>query len=101
MFTPIPSMHPTYVQAPPGRIYEEVLQAHGGSRVDNAQVCVVCHNPNLSSSGRTVDASLTAPAEKEKLAAAGCQTKLVEHGHFKKVLKPKAQRDGKKAAKKG
>jgi OmcA/MtrC family decaheme c-type cytochrome len=49
----------------------ESLQAHGGNRVDNAQVCVVCHNPNLSSSGRTADASLTAPAEKEKLAAAG------------------------------
>jgi OmcA/MtrC family decaheme c-type cytochrome len=49
----------------------ETLEGHGGNRVDNVQVCVTCHNPNLSSSGRTADASLTAPTEKEALAAAG------------------------------
>jgi OmcA/MtrC family decaheme c-type cytochrome len=33
----------------------ESLQLHGGSRVDNTAICVVCHNPNLSSSGRAAD----------------------------------------------
>jgi OmcA/MtrC family decaheme c-type cytochrome len=32
----------------------ERLELHGGNRVNNVQVCVFCHNPNLSSSGRTV-----------------------------------------------
>ncbi|MEE9534818.1 MAG: OmcA/MtrC family decaheme c-type cytochrome, partial [Acidimicrobiia bacterium] len=40
----------------------EWLELHGGSRVlgagsdpDQPPVCVICHNPNLSSSGRTAD----------------------------------------------
>ncbi|MGB6409562.1 MAG: hypothetical protein WBF16_00010, partial [Candidatus Deferrimicrobiaceae bacterium] len=33
----------------------ETLELHGGSRVNNVQVCVFCHNPNKSSSGRTAD----------------------------------------------
>jgi OmcA/MtrC family decaheme c-type cytochrome len=32
----------------------EILEMHGGSRVNNVQICVMCHNPNLSSSGRTL-----------------------------------------------
>jgi OmcA/MtrC family decaheme c-type cytochrome len=32
----------------------EIFEGHGGSRVNNVQVCVICHNPNLSSSGRTL-----------------------------------------------
>jgi OmcA/MtrC family decaheme c-type cytochrome len=32
----------------------EVFEGHGGNRVNNVQVCVMCHNPNLSSSGRTI-----------------------------------------------
>lgn len=35
------------------------LELHGGSRVNNVQVCVMCHNPNLSSSGRTTPAGKT------------------------------------------
>lgn len=35
----------------------ETLQLHGGNRVDNIAVCVVCHNPNLSSSGRGANLS--------------------------------------------
>ena len=35
----------------------ETLELHGGSRVNNPQVCVFCHNPNKSSSGRTADPS--------------------------------------------
>lgn len=33
----------------------EIFEGHGGNRVNNVQVCVMCHNPNLSSSGRTID----------------------------------------------
>jgi OmcA/MtrC family decaheme c-type cytochrome len=40
----------------------ETLELHGGSRVDNPQVCVMCHNPNKSSSGRTVDPANISPA---------------------------------------
>jgi OmcA/MtrC family decaheme c-type cytochrome len=40
----------------------ETLELHGGSRVNNPQVCVFCHNPNKSSSGRTVDPSLPSSA---------------------------------------
>jgi OmcA/MtrC family decaheme c-type cytochrome len=49
----------------------EIIEAHGGNRVNNVQVCVTCHNPNLSSSGRVVDASLTAQDQKDLLEAAG------------------------------
>ena len=49
----------------------ENLELHGGSRVNNIQVCVVCHNPNLSSSGKTTDATLTPPDQKELIAEAG------------------------------
>jgi OmcA/MtrC family decaheme c-type cytochrome len=35
----------------------EVFEGHGGNRVNNAQVCVMCHNPNLTTSGRTITAS--------------------------------------------
>ena len=40
----------------------EILELHGGSRVNNPQVCVMCHNPNKSSSGRTVDPSAPSSA---------------------------------------
>jgi len=49
----------------------ENLELHGGSRVNNVQVCVVCHNPNLSSSGTTADATKTAADQKELLEEAG------------------------------
>jgi OmcA/MtrC family decaheme c-type cytochrome len=35
----------------------EIFEGHGGSRVSNAQTCVMCHNPNMTSSGRTITAS--------------------------------------------
>ncbi|MBI5494485.1 MAG: hypothetical protein HY904_05615, partial [Deltaproteobacteria bacterium] len=38
----------------------ETIEGHGGNRVDNPQVCLVCHNPNLSSSGRGADPTLIA-----------------------------------------
>ena len=34
----------------------KTLELHGGNRVNNVQVCVMCHNPNLSSGGRTTPA---------------------------------------------
>ena len=40
----------------------EVFEGHGGNRVNNAQVCVMCHNPSLTSSGRTITASPINPA---------------------------------------
>jgi OmcA/MtrC family decaheme c-type cytochrome len=39
--------------------------------VDNVQVCVICHNPNLSSSGRAADTTQTDQEEKDALAEAG------------------------------
>jgi len=39
----------------------ERLELHGGSRVNNVQVCVFCHNPNLSSSGRTSTSNVNVP----------------------------------------
>lgn len=39
----------------------ERLEFHGGNRVYETQLCVACHNPNLTSSGRTItDAKLSA-----------------------------------------
>jgi OmcA/MtrC family decaheme c-type cytochrome len=41
----------------------EALELHGGNRVNETAVCAVCHNPNLSSSGRGADpANVTDPA---------------------------------------
>lgn len=41
----------------------EQLSLHGGSRVQNIDVCVMCHNPDLSTSGRAADpANLALPA---------------------------------------
>ena len=38
----------------------EWFEGHGGNRVYDTQVCVTCHNPNLSTSGRTItDAKLS------------------------------------------
>ena len=33
----------------------ETLEFHDRNSMNNVQVCVMCHNPNLSSSGRTID----------------------------------------------
>ena len=41
----------------------EWFEAHGGNRVYETQLCVTCHNPNLTTSGRTItDAKLSAYA---------------------------------------
>ena len=54
----------------------EWLQLHGGSRVlaatsdpDQAPICALCHNPNLSSSGRTADPA--EPLQADTVAALG------------------------------
>jgi OmcA/MtrC family decaheme c-type cytochrome len=39
----------------------EVFEGHGGNRVNNVQVCVMCHNPNLTSSGRTINPASATP----------------------------------------
>jgi OmcA/MtrC family decaheme c-type cytochrome len=33
----------------------EAFEGHGGNRVNNVQVCVMCHNPQLTTSGRTIN----------------------------------------------
>jgi len=48
----------------------ETIEGHGGSRVNNVQVCVFCHNPNKSSSGRTVN---PATANPETVAVLGSE----------------------------
>ena len=37
----------------------EVFEGHGGNRVNNVQVCVMCHNPNLTTSARTIPDNVT------------------------------------------
>ena len=49
----------------------ETLELHGGSRVDNPQVCVICHNPNLSSSGRGADPANLNQDNRDRLNADG------------------------------
>ncbi|NJK88637.1 MAG: OmcA/MtrC family decaheme c-type cytochrome [Myxococcales bacterium] len=41
----------------------EWFEAHGGNRVYEVQNCVMCHNPNLSSSGRTTNPTLVTAAK--------------------------------------
>jgi OmcA/MtrC family decaheme c-type cytochrome len=52
------------------------LALHGGNRVNDVMTCVICHNPNLSSSGRAANLSLTRTgsalaATNETIAALG------------------------------
>jgi OmcA/MtrC family decaheme c-type cytochrome len=49
----------------------EPLALHGSNRVNEVGVCVICHNPNLSSSGKVADTTQTDQDEKDALAAAG------------------------------
>ena len=49
----------------------EWFEGHGGNRVYETQVCVICHNPNLSSSGRGSDPANSTVATKAALQAAG------------------------------
>jgi OmcA/MtrC family decaheme c-type cytochrome len=37
----------------------EVFEGHGGNRVNNVQVCVMCHNPNMTTSARTIPDNVT------------------------------------------
>ena len=41
----------------------EIFEGHGGNRVNNVQVCVMCHNPSNTSSGRTIDPAGTTPID--------------------------------------
>jgi OmcA/MtrC family decaheme c-type cytochrome len=42
----------------------EIFEGHGGNRVNNVQVCVMCHNPSLTTSGRTsTDTTIAAELE--------------------------------------
>ena len=37
----------------------EVFEGHGGNRVNNVQVCVMCHNPQMTTSARTIPDNVT------------------------------------------
>jgi len=37
----------------------QAFEGHGGNRVNNVQVCVMCHNPQLTSSARTIPDNVT------------------------------------------
>jgi OmcA/MtrC family decaheme c-type cytochrome len=39
----------------------EAFEGHGGNRVNNVQVCVMCHNPQLTTSGRTIVGTAAIP----------------------------------------
>lgn len=43
----------------------EIFEGHGGNRVNNITMCATCHNPNLSSGGRTQD--VTVPEDTNNL----------------------------------
>ena len=47
------------------------LELHGGSRVNNVQVCVICHNPNMTSSARTIDPAIVGGIDPEITALFG------------------------------
>ena len=49
----------------------EWFEGHGGNRVFDTMTCVMCHNPNLSSSGRGANPANVSQAEKDKMIAAG------------------------------
>jgi len=53
----------------------EWFEGHGGNRVYETQVCVMCHNPNLSSGGRGADPatvlSRMSTSDQAKMTAAG------------------------------
>jgi OmcA/MtrC family decaheme c-type cytochrome len=45
----------------------ETLQLHGGNRVDDPAICLMCHNPNLTSSGRSADPTVVPDATKAEV----------------------------------
>jgi OmcA/MtrC family decaheme c-type cytochrome len=49
----------------------EVFEGHGGNRVNNVQVCVMCHNPSLTTSGRTLDPASATPINPDITALFG------------------------------
>ena len=49
----------------------EVFEGHGGNRVNNVQVCVMCHNPSLTTSGRTIDPASATPINPDIVALFG------------------------------
>lgn len=49
----------------------DLIVFHGGSRTYNTQLCIVCHNPNLSSSGRGASVANLSTTERAKMVAAG------------------------------
>ncbi len=63
----------------------EIFEGHGGNRVSNAQVCVMCHNPNLSTSARTIT---TTPINPDIVALFGSNPLLYPEvpNNFKELI---------------
>jgi OmcA/MtrC family decaheme c-type cytochrome len=49
----------------------ETFEGHGGSRVNNVQVCVMCHNPSNTSSGRIINPAGSSPINPDIVALYG------------------------------
>jgi len=49
----------------------EFFEGHGGQRNNNVQVCVMCHNPSLTTSGRTIVGTATTPINPDIVALFG------------------------------
>jgi OmcA/MtrC family decaheme c-type cytochrome len=49
----------------------EFFEGHGGNRNNNVQVCVMCHNPSLTTSGRTIVGTATTPINPDIVALFG------------------------------
>ncbi len=72
----------------------EWLELHGGSRVKDVKVCNICHNPNLSSSGRGAVIGNMSAAEKAKANVDGYATAVAadtlnfpeQSMHFKNLI---------------
>jgi OmcA/MtrC family decaheme c-type cytochrome len=55
----------------------EWFQGHGGSRVFETQVCVMCHVPNLSSSGKGIASQYVTPGNASFVTLTPVQTALL------------------------
>lgn len=63
----------------------EHLSLHGGNRVNNTAVCVTCHNPNLSASGKTLDLGFEEDSNNLKDLIHGIHASAVRENPYKFV----------------
>jgi OmcA/MtrC family decaheme c-type cytochrome len=63
----------------------EHLALHGGNRVNNTAVCLTCHNPNLSASGKTLDLNFEEDTNNFKELIHGIHASAVRENPYKFV----------------